>query len=415
MRINTNVTAMNAYSALSNASNSLSKSTEKLSSGYRINSAADDAAGLAISEKMRSQIRGLEQAESNANDGISMIQTAEGALSETESILQRMRELSVQAANDTLTSDDRDQIQTEIDQLIEEIDRIAETTEFNKSSLLDGSMSEATTSQGTVIQSEVINEGGAIASGGDVLTDLQDSDSNSLGIAAGDTIKIEAKVGSSYVSQSLTVSAGTDIDELRDNIATGLGIATANVIISGGQLEITGTSGKTNSIGGLTMTVTDSTGDTNSNATDYLSKLTKTQDAADTSSNDSATFQIGANNGQTMDVSIGDMGSVSLGVDGLNVGNAGAASVSIDAIDEAIEEVSTQRASLGAYQNRLEHTINNLSTSAENLTAAESRIRDVDMAEEMMTYTTQSILVQAGTSMLAQANQQPQGVLSLLG
>lgn len=269
MRINNNTAALNTYSRLTSANTAQAKSLEKLSSGLRINRAGDDAAGLAISEKMRGQIGGLNQAVRNAQDGISLIQTAEGALSETHSILNRMRELSVQAANDTNTAEDRTAIKAEIDALSSEITRIAEKTVFNEQALLD----------------------------------------------------------SSYTGKFL---------------------------------------------------------------------------------------QIGANSGETLQLDIAGMDAGTLGVDALTVDTAANAGSSIDAIDLAIEDVSDQRASLGANQNRLEHTINNLTTTSENLTAAESRIRDVDMAKEMMNFTKNNILSQASTAMLAQANQMPQGVLQLL-
>jgi flagellin len=289
MRINHNIAALNTYRQLTAGTNAASKAMEKLSSGLRINRAGDDAAGLAISEKMRGQIRGLEMASKNSQDAISLIQTAEGALNETHAILQRMRELAVQAANDTNTSTDRTRIQEEVDELAKEITRISNTTEFNTKKLLDG-------------------QGGS-----------------------------------------------------------------------------------------------------------------------------SLTFQIGANEDQTITLSINAMDAFTLGVDdgsgsaataagGDAVANAGidvstdaaTATAAITTIQTAIDTVSAERSKLGAYANRLEHTINNLGTAAENLTAAESRIRDVDMAKEMMEFTKNNILSQAAQAMLAQANQQPQGVLQLL-
>jgi flagellin len=274
MRINHNISAYNTHRQLTFNNTNASKNIERLSSGYRINRAGDDAAGLAISEKMRGQIRGLEQATRNAQDGISLIQTAEGALNETHSILQRMRELAVQAANDTNTATDRANLQAEVDQLVTEIDRIAQNTEFNTTKLLDG---------------------------------------------------------------NATVTAGLK-------------------------------------------------------------------------------FQIGANKGQSITLTINDMQAAALGVGAgtILVDTQANADNAIKLVDDAIEKVSTQRADLGAVQNRLEHTINNLGASAENLTAAESRIRDVDMAKEMMEFTKNNILTQAAQAMLAQANQQPQGVLQLL-
>lgn len=269
LRINTNVGALNAHRQLTTNDVALSKSLQRLSSGLRINGASDDAAGLTIAEKMQSQVRGLNQAARNAQDGISMLQTAEGALIETEAILQRMRELSVQASNGTLTSDDQGAIQKEIDELVLEIDRIGSNTEFNKKKLLDGS-------------------------------------SDSQGIS----------------------------------------------------------------------------------------------------------FQVGANAGQTMTVTIAAALSSGLGVGTLSMTSD--ASGAITAIDGAIKSVSESRSQLGAYINRLEHSIKNLSVSAENLSAAESRIRDLDMAAEVMTMTRNQILTQSSTSMLAQANQSTQNVLGLL-
>ncbi len=268
MRINHNISALNTLRYLSANNNAVSNSIEKLSSGLRINRAGDDAAGLAISEKMRGQIRGLDMAVKNSQDGISLIQTAEGALNETHSILQRMREIAVQSANDTNTNADRTALQQEVDQLLSEIDRIANQTQFNTKNLLDGTFS--------------------------------------------------------------------------------------------------------------------------------------------------GTFHIGANKDQNMVLSISGMGVVSLSIDGLSVATQTGANVAIASLDASITQVSTERSKLGAIQNRLEHTINNLSTASENLNAAESRIRDVDMAKEMMAFTKNNILTQAAQAMLAQANQTPQGVLQLL-
>ncbi len=270
MVVQHNLSAMNTNRQLSGVQSAQSKSTEKLSSGYRINRAGDDAAGLSISEKMRSQIRGLNKAASNAQDGISLVQVAEGALNETHSILQRMNELATQAANDTNTSTDRTAIQAEIDQLTSEINRIQSTTQFNTMNLLDGTFS-------------------------------------------------------------------------------------------------------------------------------------------------SKNLQVGSLSGQSIGISIKNMDASSLGVNALKVSSFASAGSSMDKIQSAINLVSTQRSTLGALQNRLEHTINNLNTTAENTQAAESRIRDVDMATEMVEYSKNNILAQAGQSMLAQANQATQGVLSLLG
>jgi flagellin len=291
MRINHNIAALNTYRQLTINNASGSKAIEKLSSGLRINRAGDDAAGLAISEKMRAQIRGLEMASKNAQDGVSLIQTAEGALNETHSILQRMRELAVQAANDTNDDSDRAQLQEEVDALVNEIHRIATTTEFNGMTLLDGSLSDTSGSDGS-----------------------DNRVTFHIGANAGQNLKLE--IGDMGVG-STALNLGT-VDEN--------GVVTATVNI-------------------------------------------KTQTGAD---------------------------------------------AAITTIQNAIDTVSTQRSKLGAAQNRLEHTIANLGTAAENLTAAESRIRDVDMAKEIMEFTKTSILTQAAQAMLAQANLQPQGVLQLL-
>ncbi len=269
MRINHNLVAMNTHRQLGISNNAGAKSMEKLSSGFRINRAADDAAGLSISEKMRGQIRGLTQASRNAQDGISVVQTAEGALDEVHAMLQRMRELAVQSANDSNTPEDREYIQAEVDQLVEEIDAISDKTQFNTMTLLDGTFSNKE-------------------------------------------------------------------------------------------------------------------------------------------------FHVGANKGQTITVSINAMSKDALTIDSIVVTTQTGANDAIDTIDNAIKSVSEQRSALGAIQNRLEHTIKNLDNSAENLQAAEARIRDVDMAQEMMEQTRQSILQQASTAMLAQANMMPQTVLQLL-
>ncbi len=277
MIINHNLAAQNSYRQLSNNTNDVNKALEKLSSGLRINRAGDDAAGLAISEKMRSQVKGLEMASKNSLDAISLIQTGEGALNETHSILQRMREVSVQSANDTNTTADRQELQKEMDRLRQEVDRIGESTEFNTKKLLSGSFA-----------------------------------------------------------------------------STGL------------------------------------------------------------------RFHVGANSGQYVSIQFQSMRASALGISGasdteaISITSATAANDAISTLDTAIESVSSERAKYGAMQNRLEHTINNLNTSAENLQAAESRIRDADMAQEMIKYSSSQILVQSGTSMLAQANTQPQSVLSLL-
>jgi len=372
MRINHNIAALNTYRQLSANTSATSKSLEKLSSGMRINRAGDDAAGLAISEKMRGQIRGLEQASRNASDGISLIQTAEGALNETHSILQRMRELAVQAANDTNTLQDRQEIQKEIEQLSKEITRISTDTEFNTKKLLNGSFG---IQLDTTASADFLDK---VGEAGDPIESYDIS-----GAKASTTYTISETTGA---SGTVSITDGTNTWVL-DKTGFSAG-GTFN-------FEALGISIKTSAD-------YDVTGDS-------LNDLEIVTDATL-----GAKFQIGANSGQTASLSIGDMSAAALQVDNLDVTTEQGITDAITAIDNAIATVSSQRALLGAVQNRLEHTINNLGTTQENLVASESRIRDVDMAKEMMEFTKNSILSQASQAMLAQANAQPQSVLQLL-
>jgi flagellin len=623
MRINHNIAALNTYRQLTMNTTAGSKSLEKLSSGLRINRAGDDAAGLAISEKMRGQIRGLEQASRNAQDGISLIQTAEGALNETHSILQRMRELAVQSSNDTATDSDRVAMQKEISQLKSEIDRISSTTEFNTKKLLDGSISQAKTAQGTIVKSSAMDvttsatlaagsaptpdafsiasdvtitvedgtntvnvtlsagnytldglatalttaiqsgsddvadaanitvsvngsdldfsydgteatvsisglnaalgivdftiangntetknptenaysitssnnrfnlsvDGGtattvtmaagvysltdlaaqvntaisttglgasattsngvivisanssgddstieitqfgtntgvtylgfndgddATGSNGDsstLLTALKDENGNSFGLSVGDVIKIDGiKNGSAVTQGTLTVAADTDIADMMDSIRSTLGITSGSVQLnSNGEVVITGDSGTANALSNVKLSV-----DGRTLFNNVYSSFEETQAAQDTAVDSSLNFHIGANEGQTVKVDINEMSVQSLSLSSIDVSTQQGAETAMTVLDNAISVVSTERSKLGAFQNRLEHTINNLGTSSENLTAAESRIRDVDMAKEMMEFTKNNILSQAAQAMLAQANMQPQSVLQLL-
>ncbi|MEK8131740.1 flagellin [Paenibacillus filicis] len=378
MRINHNIAAVNTHRQLNAAAGAQSKSMEKLSSGLRINRAGDDAAGLAISEKMRGQIRGLDMASKNSQDGISLIQTAEGALNETHSILQRMRELAVQSANDTNTDTDRNELQKEVDQLIQEIDRIANTTEFNTKKLLNGNLSGVN----TAAQSTTFNE----------VSD--NAIFKSIAVGANGTILSDATYNVKITGANSTANTFKVTYTKQDGTVASLSVGKAGGAITIGNSAI--------QLGGL-------------KTTDIGKEATFTQRKEVTDNTDtSLTYQIGANSSQTMKVSIEDMSSTALKVSDIKVTSASASEASISAVNKAIEDVSAQRAKLGAFQNRLEHTINNLGASSENLTAAESRVRDVDMAKEMMESTKNGILSQAAQAMLAQANQQPQGVLQLL-
>lgn len=407
MRINHNIAALNTYNKLSANQATTAKSLEKLSSGLKINRAGDDAAGLAISEKMRGQIRGLDQASANSSDGISLIKTAEGALNETHSILQRMRELAVQSSNDTNTDTDRAEIQKEVNQLNDEIDRISNTTQFNTKNLLDGSMGAGVgTAVANVNKNTALN---STTSAATALTALTDKAGNNLGIQSGDTINFSYVKDGATITGAVAVVAATDMSGIDTAITNGAATYAAT-----GVSFTAGTTGFAGAMNGLTFTVKDSAGVTRAAATNALSSFTETTQAKNVRADGQATLQIGANTSQNMQVSIENMSTAALGTKGLQVGNQGQANVAITVIDNATQKVSAERSKLGAIQNRLEHTINNLGTSSENMTSAESRIRDVDMAKEMMMFTKNNILSQAAQSMLAQANQQPQGVLQLL-
>lgn len=375
MIINHNVTALNTHNKLTSATNAQSKSMEKLASGLRINRAGDDAAGLAISEKMRAQVRGLDQASRNAQDGISLIQTAEGALNETHDILQRMRELSVQSANETNTDDDRSALDKEFQQLKGEVTRIADQTQFNTKTLLKGGFGATATAGADVVAAKGItdfNVGGS-AVGSIVLTSAAGAGAGQVDLTA--TFTDAAGNVNTQVLNDVTAPTGANSSTINfDKLGFSF---TANNALAAGSFG-----------GNAASTITVGTA--------------------------AAKFQIGANKDQTIDLSIKNMDATSLGVNTNDVLTKDKAQASILSLDGAIKSVSTERANLGSVQNRLEHTINNLKTSSENLTAAESRVRDVDMAKEMMNQTKNSILAQAAQAMLAQANQQPQGVLQLL-
>jgi flagellin len=417
MIINHNLGAMNANRNANINANSAAKSMNKLSTGLRINSAGDDAAGLAISEKMRGQIRGLDQASANSQDGISMIQTAEGALNETHSILQRMRELAVQGSTDTNTSTDRGNIQDEVDQLGKEIDRIANQTQFNTKNLLDGSMGAAVNNQSSIdVNTTLLGSGGAASlASNSTLMGFQSAAGVNLGIVTGDVVTVSYVKNGATISNNITVTGGEVLTDLAlgggltFTVSTGAtGEGTANF------KAVAANSGFANGIYGLTISVASSAGVNKVAATNALSAFAETTSAQDKRLDGSATLQIGANSGQNINLSINNMTTAALGVANLKVSTQTQANEAIKVIDQATAKVSVERSKLGANANRLEHTIANLGTSSENLTSAESRIRDVDMAKEMSTYSKNNILSQAAQAMIAQANQQPQQVLQLL-
>ncbi len=490
MRINSNMAALNAYRNLSNVNNALDKSLERLSSGLRINRAADDAAGLAISEKMVGQVKGLIQAQRNAQDGISMIQTAEGALIEIHSILQRMRELAVQASNDTLTANDRNEIQKEVSQLEGEITRIADTTEFNTKKLINGQAGISATAQnGTYAAGAnlVVNgttytaaAGGNISAAdlGAVVTDIIAGNKTETGIynisitkeatqgvlsdvaafnsgatLATDTLtingvgvkldatdnlseiilKINNVTSETGVVAAVGTSGGLDLTTVEygssatinvsasNNTLKALGLTTGTeTVLSTAGTDVVGTiDGKVALGQGNVLTLSDETSKADGlSITIDSSKLTVTAGSLDfnaaVNAHGQVILQIGANIDQNLTVSINDSRAAALGIDNLKVDTQNAANTAIQKLSDAIDQVSAERSKLGAVQNRLEHTINNLGVAAENITAAKSRIQDVDMAREMMEFTKKQVLSQAGTAMLAQANQKPQTILQLL-
>ncbi|WP_033152208.1 flagellin [Pseudobutyrivibrio ruminis] len=492
MVVQHNMQAANASRTLNITTDSQSKSTEKLSSGYKINRAADDAAGLSISEKMRKQIRGLTQASTNASDGVSSVQTAEGALTEVHDMLQRMNELAVQAANGTNSESDRDDIQNEISQLTQEIDRIASTTKFNETFLLKGDIglkkmyisAHDAGLEGTLVQNttratftmESLEAGEKYTIGGTQYTigaktkeeaakalhleDKHDEGAegtkNEWSLTAGDTISIDgktytivdgstsdvanSKVTNGYLNNLIVAGStlkynGNEVTMFAQLATDGSGIdkANATLITASAAYNMVAIELKAASSVGATDGAADV--DKSGNAYTWVERTVEQTNGVDTTPTKTISFSItkgfvNVQNALTLNLHVGAdaamsnkinvnieaMNSKSIGINGLNVSDATgkAATYAIDAIADAIQRVSAQRAELGAIQNRLEHSIKNLDNVVENTEAAESRIRDTDMADQMVEYSKNNILQQAGQSMLAQANQATQGVMNLL-
>ena len=411
MVVQHNLTAMNSNRMLGLTTKTQAKSTEKLSSGYKINRAADDAAGLSISEKMRKQIRGLTQASSNAQDGISAVQTAEGALNEVQDMLQRMNELAVKSANGTNSADDRQYIQDEIDQLTTEIDRVSETTKFNEAYLLKGD--STTTDKATFIQSgyAVAKNLQLYAEGSDAaLTTAQLKEALEKGQkiytdtdANGQTDDKIAKANRDYAYVTkLYDKDGKEVSA--ENVLAGKN-ADGTTAAQKYYTSDAGETGNTNNAN-VAIEVADAK---KTDGTGYLEQF-------DVNGKLSFNLHVGADSSSNnkIGVEISSMSAAGIGVKNLKVDTEYDATAAVDRISAAIQKVSTQRSALGAVQNRLEHTINNLDNVVENTTSAESQIRDTDMATEMVKYSNNNILAQAGQAMLAQSNQANQGVLSLL-
>ena len=431
MVVQHNLTAMNSNRMLGVTTKTQAKSTEKLSSGYKINRAADDAAGLSISEKMRKQIRGLTQASLNAQDGISAVQTAEGALTEVHDMLQRMNELAVKAGNGTMSADDRNYVQNEIDQLVNEIDRVSETTKFNETYLLKGDAA-SNGNKKTFKANDVLGtvDGVTVAAKGNTAAELTDGDEITIGtveLVSSDATNFEIKTPATAKDITKITCDGTNAtvtfkDGKEETVAMGdaenkFGIAVkakGSATISK-QLKVETTDAK---IDGKY------TGNLNDLGPDDEVKVKLAIGASGStalSSSEKAlilSFQVGADTTaeNKIEVSLESMSAKGIGVNGLQVNGTDStnADAAVKTIATAIQKVSTQRSALGAVQNRLEHTINNLDNVVENTTSAESQIRDTDMATEMVKYSNNNILAQAGQAMLAQSNQANQGVLSLL-
>jgi flagellin len=389
MVVQHNITAMNSNRMLGVTTGAQAKSSEKLSSGYKINRAADDAAGLSISEKMRRQMRGLTQASANAEDGISAVQTAEGALNEVHDMLQRMNELATKAANGTMSSSDRQDVQNEIKQLTTEIDRVAETTKFNETYLLKGDPNSTGSDKTEYLSFKDAGFGKYVSA------TPKDGDDSKVTVKITDP-KADEEIDINGKHYTIIASGTSENDKLT--------VADAKKKIAE---EIT----KANKIGASGVNI---------NLTDLPANGSEVSLNTVTTSKDlSLSLHVGADADFENKISfnIEKMDSNGLGIKGISVtGDTPArATYAIDSIEAAIKSVSQQRSGLGAIQNRLEHTIKNLDNVVENTTAAESAIRDTDMASEMVRYSNNNILMQAGQSMLAQANQSNQGVLSLLG
>lgn len=409
MVVQHNLTAMNSNRMLGVTTSTQAKSTEKLSSGYKINRAADDAAGLSISEKMRKQIRGLTQASSNAQDGISAVQTAEGALNEVQDMLQRMNELAVKAANGTNSEDDRNYIQDEVNQLIKEIDRVSTTTKFNETYLLKGDDTTAAT-----VLDTAATEG--TAGTADALQTYEINFAGKITAPAEGKSDVSFKVGSK--TYSITVEAGDDAAKIGGKIKDALNNNKYSDKVGGDYTA-------TNADAKITLTATkkgviapDDKLSAKANVTLKASGILtlSLHVGADSTSDNQISVDIKQMSADVLGLKTGKSTTTAAKNDTLlvNGSNDDNARKAIDTIASALQEVSKQRSALGAAQNRLEHTIANLDNVVENTTSAESSIRDTDMATEMVKYSNNNILAQAGQAMLAQANQSNQGVLSLL-
>lgn len=436
MVVKNNMSALSTLNTLNKNTKALSKSLQKVSSGMKINSAADDASGYAISERMRVQIRSLDQANSNAQNGGSMMKVAEGAVSSTVEILKTLKEKAVNAANDTNTDADRQTIQKELDQSIDQINDNANVT-FNGQYLVDGSKNGKTTVTCTALTNQSLAED---TGSGTALTGLKARNGDSLNIQATDTVTVSwVKDGKTYTAStkvgSLTLDGALKAmkdgnQELSKDISLSAG-KTSFIAVDGSGNSVYTASGESSisitskgtgiegQISGFTISITDNTGAVRKSANAALDAFDETLRAQNASEDNSINLQIGTKANQTIKVGLTDMKAQALGLQGKNndtlqVGNQEQANAAINVLDAAIQKALDQQTTIGAVQSRLEYTQSNLTTASENVTAAESTIRDADMAKEMTEYTKNNVLMQAAQSMLAQANQSSSNVLSLL-
>ena len=430
MVVKNNMSAISTLNTLNKNSSALSKSLQKVSSGMKINSAADDASGYAISERMRVQIRSLDQDKANTQNGSSMMKVAEGAVSSTVEILKTLKEKVVNAANDTNTDADRQTIQKELDQSIDQINDNANVT-FNGQYLVDGSHNSKVTTTTTAMTNQALS---AATTSTTKITQLANRNGESLNIHSSDTVTI------SYVKQGKTTTISTTVkttdlqgifklaskDIGATNIQTGswIGIdASGNsVYTASGTSAITvhaGASGVNGQIAGLTISITDNTGKVNKSANAVLDSFSETIRAQNKSSDNAIVLQVGTKASQSIKAGLTDMRAVALGLQGtdgstLNVSTREKANAAINVLDNAVQKALDQQTTIGSIESRLEYTASNLTTASENVTSSESTIRDADMAKEMTEYTKNNVLLQAAQSMLAQANQNSSSVLSLL-
>ena len=428
MVVKNNMSALSTLNTLNKNSSALSKSLQKVSSGMKINSAADDASGYAISERMRVQIRSLDQANSNAQNGGSMLKVAEGAVSSTVDILKTLKEKAVNAANDTNTDSDRQTIQKELDQSIDQINDNANVT-FNGQYLVDGSKNSKTKATCTALTNQSLDKATATDT---ALTALKARNGDSLNIQSTDTVTVSwvkdgktqttsVQVGSNGLGDILKKCTDIDVKAEANSFIAKDG-SDNSVYTASGDNGITITAknaGIENQISGFTISITDNNGNARKSANAALDAFDEQLRAQNTSADNSISLQIGTKANQTINVGLTDMKAQALGLQGKNnntlqVGNQEQANAAINVLDNAIQKALDQQTTLGAAQSRLEYTQSNLTTASENVTSAESTIRDADMAKEMTEYTKNNVLMQAAQSMLAQANQSSSNALSLL-